>query len=495
MSKPTIPPIDLNTLQQSHENAWRSAYVQFLRLVKARGLTNGVEVGVGYGGHCEALLNYRGIDSLVGVDPYAHRHNCDDPTNFSQSDLEHVYHRALDRLARFGRRFELIRETSAQAAKQVANGSLDFVYIDADHCFDAVVNDLGTWFDKVREGGIIAGHDYDNPELPGVQQAVDGFFQRMNWTVHHPGDCVWWVQKRALPISYVIPAYNAEATLWQSAVSILDDNLVAGDELLIVDDGSADVTGRVIDALIDQYPQLQVIRHEQSLGAGAARNRAINAASHDLIFMLDADNVLPTDAVAPLREHLIESNADAACFAEIRLFRDGDEPNQTAWSHRYAPGRATLDQYCSMPDPPGAAGNLLFTRDAWRRAGGYPEHAGALDSWGFGLRLVASGSALTTCEDSYYDHRIGHDSYWQREHQPGKTDRLALALLRPYFNRLTSESQLYLLQSENQQRWFSELAKRPLRLEGAPRHRRLPTLPLNIQAIRQRLTRLMNRAA
>lgn len=494
MSKPAIPPADLVALQQAHEDAWRPAYTQFLRLVKARGLSNGVEVGVGYGGHCEALLDYRGIDALVGVDPYQHRPNCDDPTNLPQPDLDRVYHRALDRLARFGRRFELIRDTSARAAHRFETASLDFVYIDADHKYESVLADLGAWFDKVRVGGIIAGHDYSNPELPGVQHAVDGFFQRIDWQVHHPGDCVWWVEKKALPISFIIPAYNAEQTIWQAAASIMDDNLMPGDELIVIDDGSTDATAQVIDELALQYPAMRVIRQDHNTGAGAARNRATREASHHLIFMLDADNILPTDSIAPLRQHLIRAGADAACFAEVRLFRDGDEPTQTAWTHRYPAGQASFEQYCSMQDPPGAAGNLLFTRDAWQRTGGYPEHVGALDSWGFGLRLVGSGCKLCVCPDGYYDHRIGHDSYWQREHQPGTTDRLALTLLRPYLPRLTASSQMYLLQSSNQSRWFADLQKHPLRVEGS-RGRRLPAIGTNIQAIRQRLARLMTRAA
>lgn len=495
MSKQQPQPIDLAALEQRFEDAWRPAYTQFLRLIKARGLTRGVEIGVGFGGHCEALLDYRGIDELVGVDPYKHQRDRDDPTNLPQRELDRVYIRALDRLARFGRRFELVRDTSVNAAKRFDDGSLDFVYIDADHRYDAVVGDLSAWFDKVRVGGVLAGHDYANPDLPGVQHAVDGLFQRLGWPVHHAGDYVWWVEKRPLGISYIIPAFNAEATLWQAAASVMDGNLRPGDELIIIDDGSSDATGQVLDELAEAYPTLRVIRLKNNVGAGAARNRAINEARHDLMFMLDADNALPTDCVPTLLGHMVHTHADAACFGEVRLFRDGDDPGMTAWSHHYPAGTTTLEHYVSMPDPPGAAGNLLFTRDAWQRAGGYPEHAGALDSWGFGLRLVATGSALSVSDRGYYDHRIGHDSYWQREHQPGKTDRLALSLLRPFFSRLTNNSQFYLLQSENQDRWFTDLARRPLRVEGASRGWRMPTISLNLQAIRQRLARLVTRAA
>jgi len=495
MNKPSIPSIDLVSIQQSHENDNRLSSAQFLRLVKARGLSSGVVIGVGFGGHCENLLEYRGIDTLVGVDPYQAQTNLATASGLNASQLEQLYPRVLDRLARFGRRFELMRSTSNVASMRFNTPTFDFVYIDHQQGYEAVIADLASWFDSVRVGGIFAGKDYDNPERPCMQQAVDGFFQRLGWDVHHAGDGMWWVHKKALAISYIIPAYNAEHTLWQSATSAFVDNMIEGDELIIIDDGSTDATGDVIEGLLENYPCIRVIRHAENQGAGAVRNFAIELASNNLIFMLDADNVLPADTIEPLREYLMRRNADAACFAQIRLFRDGDEPGQTAWVHHYPPGNASFEQYCTMQDPPGAAGNLLFTRDAWRRAGGYPEHVGALDSWGFGLRLVATGSHLAVCPEGFYDHRVGHESYWQREHRPGKTDRLALSLLRPYFGRLSTSSQIYLLQGENQDRWFSELAERPLRVEGESRGRLLPTLSQNIHALGQRIARLVTRAA
>jgi hypothetical protein len=49
---------------------------------------------------------------------------------------------------------------SAEAATMFENGSLDFVYLDADHCFESVWQDLSVWYPKVRIGGILAGHDF-----------------------------------------------------------------------------------------------------------------------------------------------------------------------------------------------------------------------------------------------------------------------------------------------------------------------------------------------
>ena len=65
-----------------------------------------------------------------------------------------------------------IRDDSATAATRYDDGSLDFVFIDADHTYEAVKRDISAWWPKVKSGGVLAGHDYDET---GVKKAVDEF--------------------------------------------------------------------------------------------------------------------------------------------------------------------------------------------------------------------------------------------------------------------------------------------------------------------------------
>ena len=68
-----------------------------------------------------------------------------------------------------------IRAASVEASSLYEDKSLDFVFIDADHSYEAVKEDLEAWFPKMKDGGTIAGHDYGNP-TNGVKPAVDEFF-------------------------------------------------------------------------------------------------------------------------------------------------------------------------------------------------------------------------------------------------------------------------------------------------------------------------------
>jgi len=80
-----------------------------------------------------------------------------------------------------------VKSTSVQAAQQYADHSLDFVYVDADHSYASVVEDITAWKNKVKHGGFIAGHDSYMPEvLQAVRDCLgepDHFFTDTSWLV------------------------------------------------------------------------------------------------------------------------------------------------------------------------------------------------------------------------------------------------------------------------------------------------------------------------
>ena len=73
-----------------------------------------------------------------------------------------------------------IRLYSKQAVKCIEDEELDLVFIDADHSYESVKEDILLWQPKVREGGIICGHDYTANIIRGVKMAVDEIYQNEN---------------------------------------------------------------------------------------------------------------------------------------------------------------------------------------------------------------------------------------------------------------------------------------------------------------------------
>jgi len=90
--------------------------------------------------------------------------------------------------ARFKGRVGAYAGTSKEAA-EVLDGGVDFVFIDAGHSYEDCKADIETWLPKIREGGLLIGHDYGTDTFEGVQKAVDEAFGDR---VHAEAN-VWWV--------------------------------------------------------------------------------------------------------------------------------------------------------------------------------------------------------------------------------------------------------------------------------------------------------------
>lgn len=146
------------------------------RLLAEQGYQRGAEIGVWTGLFsaelCQAIP---GLD-LLCVDPWKAYKTYNEKKN-NQRRLDIAYSEAVARLAPFA--CTLQRMTSLEAAALVPDGSLDFVYIDANHQEPFISQDLAAWAPKVRSGGIVAGHDYHfapkQPFLQQVRPAVDAF--------------------------------------------------------------------------------------------------------------------------------------------------------------------------------------------------------------------------------------------------------------------------------------------------------------------------------
>ena len=128
------------------------------RAIEALALNgSGVEVGVFGAAFSEELLARTKLSTLYCVDPYKSYDAYLDGMNLI--DLDMVYAEAVARLGRFGDRARFVRSFSKDAAGQFPDASLDFLYIDGNHRYKYVSEDLNCWYPKVRIGGLIAGDD------------------------------------------------------------------------------------------------------------------------------------------------------------------------------------------------------------------------------------------------------------------------------------------------------------------------------------------------
>ncbi|NQS90577.1 glycosyltransferase family 2 protein [Patescibacteria group bacterium] len=126
-------------------------------------------------------------------------------------------------------------------------------------------------------------------------------------------------------LSIILPAYNEVENIERVANSILEfvPTITQNYEIIIVDDGSRDGTGKLIDKLAKNYNQIVALHHLSNKGYGAALRSGFKAAKAKLIFFTDGDGQFDIRELAKLMA-LIKT-ADIICGYRIRradyLFR------------------------------------------------------------------------------------------------------------------------------------------------------------------------------
>jgi hypothetical protein len=118
----------------------------------------GVEIGV-FKGHFSKVILSKWGGTLYMVDVW--RGLGDEYEDMSNhNNHSDAFLNAMKNIEGTEDRGVMIRATSKVASEIFEDESLDFVYIDANHAYDFVVEDINLWFPKLKKGGVFAGHDY-----------------------------------------------------------------------------------------------------------------------------------------------------------------------------------------------------------------------------------------------------------------------------------------------------------------------------------------------
>jgi predicted O-methyltransferase YrrM len=146
----------------------------------------GVEIGTHRGENAYNMLRLLNIKKLYLVDPYLPK----------EQKRQH-YKKANRILKKWKRKIQFHVTKSEDASSFYRYKTLDFVYIDGDHSYEAVKKDIELYYPKVIKGGVIGGHDFCG-SCPGVCRAVIKFVDRYkdkNGFEFHSWDKDWWIQK------------------------------------------------------------------------------------------------------------------------------------------------------------------------------------------------------------------------------------------------------------------------------------------------------------
>jgi hypothetical protein len=116
-------------------------------------------------------IKFYTVDTFSGVSEIS---NEKEKIAYSKVNISNIYESFLESTNNVKDGFKTIISTSDRAANHFEDNSVDAIFIDAGHSFEAVLADLEAWYPKMKNNSIMSGHDYNAWE--GVNQAFKKFF-------------------------------------------------------------------------------------------------------------------------------------------------------------------------------------------------------------------------------------------------------------------------------------------------------------------------------
>lgn len=151
-------------------------YGVFSDAIRSNDFKRCVKVGIGYGMHAREILDNTYVERLFLVDlmrPYADDGFAGDV--IKGGGFEANVRRIRELLRPHEDRYTWFRVGSQEVTNDmIADGTMDAVFLDGDHTYEAVRGDLPFWWNKLRSGGWLLGDDYRSSHA-GVTRAVDEF--------------------------------------------------------------------------------------------------------------------------------------------------------------------------------------------------------------------------------------------------------------------------------------------------------------------------------
>lgn len=267
-------------------------------------------------------------------------------------------------------------------------------------------------------------------------------------------------------ISFFIPAWNCENMIGEALNSIIKTNFQEGDEIVITDDCSTDNTVSVIQKFQEKYDFIKLLHHKENKGCASSRNTAIKVCKNEILFCLDADNILTPNSIQKLKKFMLKNKADAACFGRLDYFKDFN-PKKVTHKWLFRSGIHNLSDALSGPITPIASGNYMLKKTSWEKAGGYMELTRLLDTWTFGIRQLATGTKMVIMPNSSYLHRCGYESNYVHYSKKGiDASALRYNALQPFFNLIEEKDVEYI--KDNKDTWHSILDAHPIKIINRP---------------------------
>lgn len=207
-------------------------------------------------------------------------------------------------------------------------------------------------------------------------------------------------------VSYIIPAYNVEKYIGDMLESCLAEDY-RGLELVIVDDGSTDGTGRIVQEFKARHAtsDFHIVYHRQeNAGPSAARNKGLMLAEGSVLGFLDADDILISGRTTLLKKVLGERTADLA-FGSYRTLHTKEEATALCQSTTTEPAVSEFPLRPLVKDWP-YLWTFLMHRELAARVGPFHKALRGTEDYEYMTRLRSLNPRMVRVHAPIYLYRI-----------------------------------------------------------------------------------------
>ena len=205
-------------------------------------------------------------------------------------------------------------------------------------------------------------------------------------------------------ISVIVPVYNVAQYLEKSIASI-QKQTYQNLEIILVDDGATDESGRLCDSIAEQDDRVSVL-HKKNEGLSQARNDGMKQAHGDYLIFIDSDDYIHPAMIQSLYEQLIQEDADVSSCGVMNVYANDESP-QSANQDVYfvCDSQTFLKEYLIGEKIPGTICNKLIKREI-ATALSFPKGLIYEDAYyHFDLIKLAKKYVVNTKPYYYYFHR------------------------------------------------------------------------------------------
>ncbi len=306
-----------------------------------------------------------------------------------------------------------LKMSTDDAVKSIEDEFFDFVFVDAEHTYEAVKRDIENWLPKVKKNGIIAGHDYNNNDHPGVVKAVaetigDNVKEESGIWIHRKGNGSIEVKESVhLPVTCVIPTKDRLLTTLPVAIASVVNQTRPPKNLIIMDDGEhkdpryLPLYDQMFKMIMDKGIQWYFLYGERK-GLAVQHTNSLRFVLNELVWRVDDDDMPECNVLETLYK---TCTPDVGAVGSSVLFPDMNvNPAQCSSmiDDIYEKPNLQWSRFSGVREVDHLNNTFLYRKSAAR---GYPEPLSPVSHredtiWSYGIkmagyRVLVNGDCIT----------------------------------------------------------------------------------------------------